>query len=325
MVNERRLNEMYHAVCNAPQGNGFSVVSLPDLFKASEMDDSKAHVHSFYEILWFQEGEGRHTVDFQEYDVRPGTIFFLSPGQIHHFDRKEGYQGVAIRMCVDLMNDSAGGAATIGGLFLKYNAFHAYDSTPYYNIDQDTTEMLLPLVAEMEQEAKCYGEFGNIDILKALLTIFLAKIERYGRHETLESLDTLRPSHQLFILFRRMVEKEYSHLHTVQEYADRLNVAIRTLHKSVNECSGRTPLALINDRIILEAKRMVRYTNLMIKEISAELGFEDPSYFVKLFKRHTGFLPSEFRESENVITKSDRDAQNAPESPYHVHNNNSLT
>ena len=67
MVNERRLNEMYHAVCNAPQGNGFSVVRLPDLLKESEMDDCKAHVHSFYEILWFQEGEGHHTVDFQEY------------------------------------------------------------------------------------------------------------------------------------------------------------------------------------------------------------------------------------------------------------------
>ena len=112
-----------------------------------------------------------------------------------------------------------------------------------------------------------------------------------------------------------MVEKEYAHLHTVQEYADRLNVAIRTLHKSVNECSGRTPLALINDRIILEAKRMVRYTNLMIKEISAELGFEDPSYFVKLFKRHTGFLPSEFRESENVITTPDRGAKNSADAP----------
>ena len=87
-------------------------------------------------------------------------------------------------------------------------------------------------------------------------------------------------------------------MHTVQEYADRLNVAIRTLHKSVNECSGKTPLSLINDRIILEAMRMVRYTNLMIKEIAAELGFDDPSYFVKLFKRCTGHLPSDFRDMD---------------------------
>ena len=79
-----------------------------------------------------------------------------------------------------------------------------------------------------------------------------------------------------------------------------LNVAVRTLNKCVNECSGNSPLTLINNRIILEAKRMVRYTEMMIKEIALELGFDDPSYFVKFFKRQTGYLPSEFREAEEV-------------------------
>ena len=294
---------MYQVVCNAPGGNGFRVETMSEQFATSEIDDCMAHVHSFYEIIWFQEGEGHHTVDFLEYEVRPGTIFFLSPGQIHHYDRKDGYKGVTIKMCTDLMKDNTAGNTGIGKMFLKYNAFHAYDSSPYYTIDETTAKMLLPLVDEMSEESLRYGEYGNIDILKSLLTIFMAKIERYGKHETVERLDTLRPSHQLFIQFRRMVEKEYTRLHTVQEYADRLNVAIRTLHKSVNECSGRTPLALINERIILEAKRMVRYTNMMIKEIAIDLGYDDPSYFVKLFKRHTGFLPSDFREMENVTDK----------------------
>ena len=298
-----KLNQMYQVVCNAPGGNGFRVETMSEQFATSEIDDCMAHVHSFYEIIWFQEGEGHHTVDFLEYEVRPGTIFFLSPGQIHHYDRKDGYKGVTIKMCTDLMKDNTAGNTGIGKMFLKYNAFHAYDSSPYYTIDETTAKMLLPLVDEMSEESLRYGEYGNIDILKSLLTIFMAKIERYGKHETVERLDTLRPSHQLFIQFRRMVEKEYTRLHTVQEYADRLNVAIRTLHKSVNECSGRTPLALINERIILEAKRMVRYTNMMIKEIAIDLGYDDPSYFVKLFKRHTGFLPSDFREMENVTDK----------------------
>lgn len=293
-----KLFQMYPAVCNAPGGNGFRVEHMPELFMASEVDDCLAHVHSFYEILWFQEGTGLHTVDFTDYRVKPGTIFFLSPGQVHHFDKKEGYKGVAIKMCTDMMKDSASISSAINQLFLKYNAFHNYDSVPYYIIDEKTERLLLPLVQEMEDESKRQGEFGNIDILKSLLCIFMAKIERYGTHEAQEKLDNLKPSHQLFIQFRKMLEQEYTHLHTVQDYADRLNVAIRTLHKSVNECSGKTPLTLINDRIILEAKRMVRYSNMMIKEISADLGFEDPSYFVKLFKRQTGHLPSDFREME---------------------------
>ena len=111
-------------------------------------------------------------------------------------------------------------------------------------------------------------------------------------------LDNLKPSHQLFVQFRRMVDKEFMRLHTVQEYADGLNVAVRTLNKCVNECSQKSPLAFINDRIILESKRMVRYTSLMIKEIAYKLGYDDPSYFVKFFKRQTGYLPSDFREME---------------------------
>ena len=257
------LNRMYSTVCNVPRGNGFRVERMPDFFETSEIDDCMAHVHSFYEILWFQEGTGVHTVDFKDYDVKPGTIFFLSPGQVHHFDRKEVYKGVAIKMCTDIMKDNvAGGNAD--SLFLKYNSFDTYDSTPYYIIDDKTAQMLKPLVDDMEEESRHYSELGNVDILKSLLCIFLVKIQRHGIHEAGKNLDMLKPSHQLFIQFRRMVEEEHHRLHTVQEYADRLNVAVRTLNKSVNECSGKSPLAFINERIILEAKRMAKYTNIMI-------------------------------------------------------------
>lgn len=290
-----QLNSIYRTVCNVPRGNGFRVERMPDFFATSEIDDCMAHVHSFYEILWFQEGEGIHTVDFKDYEVKPGTIFFLAPGQVHHFDKEEGYKGVAIKMCTDMMKDPASGNND-SSLFMKYNSFHTYDSTPYYIIDAQTAEMLSPLVSQMEEEALRYGEFGNMDILKSLLCIFLVKIQRHGYHEAGKDLDTLKPAHQLFVQFRRMVEEEHHRLHTVQEYADRLNVAVRTLNKSVNECSGKSPLAFINDRIVLEAKRMVKYTNLMIKEIASDLGYDDASYFVKMFKRQTGYLPSEFRD-----------------------------
>lgn len=297
MTNPDNLKEKFYTVCDAPGGNGFTVEHMPDLFRHSTINDCSAHVHSFYEILWFQEGTGRHTVDFIDYQVKPGTIFFLSPGQIHHFDVREGYKGIAIKMCNDLMKTSSP-----DNLFLTYNSFYTYDSAPYYLIDEATARTLQTLVDEMEEEAGRHGEFGNIDLLKSLLCIFLVKIQRLGIRETGTSLSNLKPSHQLFIRFRQLVEQEYSRLHTVQEYADRLNVALRTLSKCVGECAQRSPLTFINERIILEAKRMVKYTNMMIKEIAFELGYEDPSYFVKFFKRQTGYLPSDFRELDNVST-----------------------
>lgn len=292
-----QLQGRYKTVCSSPSGNGFHVDHMPDFLLTSEIDDCSPHVHSFYEILWFQEGRGVHTIDFTEYQVEPNTIFFLSPGQVHHFDDNRDYRGVAIKMCTDFMRDEE----SMGNLFLKYNAFHTFDAQPAYHVDSPTADILADLVAQMEEESTCFGQFGNIDVLKALLRIFLVKIQRGGTHLGTDRLDELKPQHRLFIQFRRMVEQEYTRLHTVQEYADALNTAVRTLNKCVNECAHLSPLAFINERVMLEAKRLVRYSNMMIKEIAFDLGFEDPSYFVKLFKRSTGYLPSDFRELDNVV------------------------
>ena len=81
-----KLYSNYHTVCAAPGGNGFRVEHMPDFLLHSEINDCSPHVHSFYEILWFQDGVGTHNVDFVDYEVKPNTIFFLNPGQTHNFD-----------------------------------------------------------------------------------------------------------------------------------------------------------------------------------------------------------------------------------------------
>lgn len=102
------LYSNYQTVCAAPTGNGFRVEHMPDFLLHSEINDCSPHVHSFYEILWFQDGEGTHNVDYVDYEVKPNTIFFLSPGQTHNFDgnvNKElgicRYKGLTIKMCTD--------------------------------------------------------------------------------------------------------------------------------------------------------------------------------------------------------------------------------
>ncbi len=295
MVSDK-LDTVYAAVCEAPSGNGFRVEHMPELFAQSSVDDCCPHVHSFYEILWFWEGRGRHMIDFVDYEVGPDTVFFLSPGQIHRFDVKEGYKGVAVKMCTDFMKDEN----EYESLFVKYSLFYPFGTASCYTVDSRTAAMLRQLVAEMEEEALRAGEFGNIDILKSLLRVFLVKVLRCGSRENDARPDDLKPAHVLFLQFRKLVENEYKSLHTVQEYADRLNVAVRTLNKCVNDYARMSPLAFVNSRIALEARRMVRYSNMMFKEIASELGFGEPSYFVKFFRRQTGYLPSEFRIRNEV-------------------------
>ena len=295
-MESQNIRNIDRAVCETPSGTGFYIDHMPDFLYKGDIDDGMPHVHTFYEILWFQEGSGSHFVDFQEYPVHPGTIFFLTPGQVHHFDGSDAYKGVAIKLCTDLMRSRGDDS----DLFVKYNLFNTFDATPCYAIDNDTASQLQVLVDAMEEELKDGRDVGHVDMLRSLLKIFLIKVHRYGRKEGELLLDGLKPSHKLFVQFRRMLEKDFATKHTVQEYADGLNVAVRTLNKCVNDCSGRSPMAFITERIMLEAKREVRYSNLMIKEIAYNLGFEDPSYFVKLFKRQTGMLPSDFREMDEI-------------------------
>lgn len=290
------IKKIYKAVCETPSGTGFYIDHMPDFLYKGDIDDGTPHVHTFYEILWFQEGTGTHFVDFQEYPIVPGTIFFLTPGQVHHFDGSDAYKGLAIKLCTDFMQSRGDDS----DLFVKYNLFHTFDTTPYYVVDNDTSGKLQVLVDEMEEELRMGRDIGHVDILRSLLKIFLVKVHRYGQKVGEVRLDGLKPAHKLFVQFRRLLEKDFASKHTVQEYADALNVAVRTLNKCINECSGRSPLAFINERIMLEAKRQVRYSNLMIKEIAYSLGYDDPSYFVKFFKRQTGLLPSEFREIDEV-------------------------
>ena len=286
----------YTTVCDTPSGIGFQIEHMPEFF-TYDTDNVKPHVHTFYEILWFQEGEGTHTVDFTDYPVRKDSIFFLSPGQVHHFDGNKDYRGVLLKFCTDFLKDEKANE----DIFIKYNVFNTFDSAPFCTIpDPGIAEHLATYIRMMEEELANSNTFGHLDMLCSLVKIFLVTVHRYGQKDGSVHLNTGKASHRLFVQFRRVLEQEYDTLHTVKDYADRLNVSQKTLGNSVLECSGQTPLSYINNRIILEAKRLLRFTNMMIKEVSYQLGYEDPSYFVKFFKRETGFLPSDFKEEQNL-------------------------
>lgn len=287
------LGDIYDMVCEAPTGDGLGIECMPDFLDLDMRTNSLPHVHTFYEILWFFEGRGVHTVDFQDYPVEANSIFFLSPGQVHNFDGRTRHRGISLRLCTDFLKYENGDE----DIFIKYNMFNAFDAAPYFVLrDASVAEHLRELVGRMREEQMHVEAFGHMDILRALIKMFIVNVQRHGMRPDTLPLHTSRASHRLFLLFRKMLEQEFDRIHTVKDYADRLNVSSKTLTNSVTECSRKSPLMFINDRIILEAKRLLRFTNLMVKEIAYRMGYDDPSYFVKFFKRQTGYLPSDFRE-----------------------------
>ncbi|WP_285060421.1 helix-turn-helix domain-containing protein [Pedobacter ginsengisoli] len=134
-------------------------------------------------------------------------------------------------------------------------------------------------------------------MLKRLIIIItrLAK-KQYLNEQTLtdDKLDVLRK-------YNLLVENNYRKQHTVQFYADQLNKSPKTLANYFALYNHKSPLAVIQERIILEAKRLLMYTDKSAKEIGYELGYDDAAYFSNLFKKHTGYAPSDFRNAKSSL------------------------
>jgi AraC-like DNA-binding protein len=99
----------------------------------------------------------------------------------------------------------------------------------------------------------------------------------------------------LFRKFKRLLEDNFLQVHKVNEYASLLNITEKHLNEICKRFNGKTASAMVFDRLVLEAKRLLQHSDLTIKEISFQLNFNDPSHFSKFFKKHTGVTTKDFR------------------------------
>ena len=295
MENLKKTFCRFDMVCDDPVGVGLEVIRMPQFFsRAQDMETDRFHMHGFYEIVWFKDGGGVHHIDFNDYPVEPGRIFFVSVGQVHSFDACREREGVVIKICPELIGGDSGSS---DGGYLRFNVFDATDSLPYCDVPKEGFPLLDSLAAAIEEELKQDTAIGHKEYLQSLLRMFLITVQRQSGGRQHSVMNPARNSHRSFLAFRKLLEENYPRLHTVKDYASMLSITPKTLTQYVNECSPMTPLEMINSRIVLEAKRLLRYSVLSVKEIAFRLGFDDPSYFVKFFKRIVRQSPADYRES----------------------------
>ncbi len=292
-MNENKIKK-YHLHKDDPNKLQFEIFSTEDDLTEFTSNAQKPHSHSFYEIIWFIKGVGKHYVDFKEYEVEDNSIFFISKGQIHHYDdsHQEGFIMLFNESFLDTFDNPI-------DVFLKHNIFHSFDKEPFFRIKELDGKNLYSIIKQIQIEKQTPDLFGHSTYLKGLLHMFLILIQRFGIRKDSQELIIKSPSHILFVNFRNHLEENFCKIHTVAEYASIFNVSTKTLTNCTKEISRQTPLEIINERIILEARRLLAYSKRNVNEIGFELGFEDPSYFVKFFKRYMKISPRDFRK--NII------------------------
>ncbi len=267
------------------------------LSEKQNYDPLHYHRHSYYEIFLFEKGGGTHVIDFETFEVKDHSVHVVSPGQIHMLQRELNSSGSIILFSREFYHV---------GLI---HEDHLY-SMPFMN--NNTAE---PIIEIPDAQWKVFnGYFNNIGtayhldynerdaLIRGHLNILLLELKRLYLEQNLE-VNTFIAQHDVVRRFRIEIEQQFSRLHKPKEYADRLCITVGHLNDRVKTALGVTASDLINERLILEIKRMLLFDDLRVSEIASSLNFDDTSYFNRFFRQHTNQTPSEFRKEIRLKLK----------------------
>jgi AraC-like DNA-binding protein/quercetin dioxygenase-like cupin family protein len=279
------------------------------LFVARTQDASpemraQLHYHSFYEIAWLELGQATFICDFNRYTLQAGSIVFISPGQVHKWESDHDYNVIVVGFKPTLLSQNWMNAGLLSAL-------------PYFDI---SAEPCLPIAsphqpifnAMFTQLFNLYRELGQLErhyielaaeyehLLTAYLHVILVESERQYPPLSPESHSEGRTAKQLTQSFLTLVESHYTERWQIQEYAYELGVSVDHLIDTVRSITGKTPKQLAQDRLRLEAERLLAYSDQTIAQISQQLSFQNPTQFGQWFKKIAVTTPSHFRDRFNI-------------------------
>lgn len=263
----------------------FKFISLGTM---TDYDFSQPHRHNYYEIFFFSKGGGRHLIDFDEYEIKDRSIHFVSPGQVHLVRRALSSYGSIILFSRDFFYS---GTDTQQKLF----NFPFLNNSPYpiFNTSPEEYIVFESILQQIQNENKEDRDVFR-ELMHSYLKVVLLKcLQLFNQDNTNDKM--LHSS--AFHSFREMVEKEYRAHRQPSYYASLLHIPEKRLNELCKENCGKNVSDYIRERVMLEARRLLSNTGYSIKEISAFLGFDDPSYFNRFFKSNYGDTAGNFRKS----------------------------
>lgn len=250
----------------------------------------EAHRHDYYHILFIQSGQGTHTIDFKTYAIQANSLFFVSPGQAHALEMSANTEAYVITFdtAFYLLNNKTHQLS-------DYPFFHSMSNTPVIHLP-DKDEKAQHLINEMLEEYEA-AEESAANVLQAFLEILLLRASRLYKGTFTNSAHS-HSEHQIRKL-EGLIDKYFRTHKKLDEYASMMSLSPKHLNALCKKSVNKTVTNLIHERSILEAKRLLLFTDLSISEIAFDLGFADKSYFMRFFKKHQKRTADEFRKQQS--------------------------
>jgi len=245
------------------------------------------HKHSFYEILLITSGNSTQNIDYQVFEMQKNDLFFISKGQLHLFEDWATIDGYCLFFTEDflLLNNN------YQKFWLELLFLDNLHQKPFLSLTQASFLHLKSYFDLLKNEFE--RETPNEEAQRALLFVLLTEIQRLYQNQNPILQNTAYTL--IFKQFIQLLENHFRESLTAKNYADLLNISNRHLNLVCQTIVNQPITQLIQNRKILEAKRLLSFTDWSIGQIGEHLGFLDSAYFARYFKKETAISPTEFR------------------------------
>jgi len=277
---------------NAPAPFGIEVMTLAQLrAMAAPGYLSTPHRPTFHLLILTTAGAATHTVDFRPYRLTAGQTVWVRPGQVQRFsDTRPAGDLVLFEPDFLILNTQA--AKLADDPFGPVTFAHS----PAASAPIDRARRAL----RQEYAAARQVTAVQTEKLQHLLSVLILTLSRDAPDAAPSDPDNL------YAAFRDLLERDFAIAHDVAHYAHALRYSSRTLARATHTATGQTPKQAVQDRLTLEARRLLAHTNLPISTIAAQLGFRDPSNFSTFFIRQSEHTPTAFRDQQRPTRESAR-------------------
>jgi len=250
----------------------------------------KPHKHNFFLCVLFTSGSGKHEIDFNTYAIKTGSVFFLKPGQTHYWTFNSKPEGFIFFHSQDFYEFYFSNK--------KVNHFpfyYSYKNPPHIILKPEVLPIILPKFKELYNEYSQKNEYVKEKII-SLINLLYIDLTRLYINSTPSEIVITSSYLQTLRLLEQHIESYYKEKKSAAFYANTLNITAKHLNRITKTTLNKTTTELITERILLEAKRLIVHSNNSLSNIAELLGYEDYSYFSKIFKKNTKITPIQFKK-----------------------------
>lgn len=250
----------------------------------SVMESSKPIQHLlFYKLIWVAEGTGSLLIDFSKHTLQAGQVFLIAPGQVYKWQDDTQFSGISCVFSEEIFDEFYHTKLVKVAGFFQPSGESKLISVP------DNKKALLTQLAQL-----LYSQSNTEDYdLHIIRPLFMAFLTAFTCQESQKNAQPTKINQ--LVELKNLIDKFYHKENSGRFYALQLNISIKQLNTLVKDGHGKTVSNLIQERILLAAKRSLILSHDSVKTIAYQLGFEDPSYFSRFFRRYMNCSPNQYR------------------------------